>query len=303
MQGVEDRGLSTSSPQLTQAERAWRAPVALLASQLAFARQAWVRQRINTLYAERPRLQGPELLEKLSPLVTEVVRDLAEVYAEALGCDPEAVLHFLDPVCMEVELEGRRGVCRLLGRLWGGRHQVCIETRAQFQLRWPGPLPAQLIPLAGEVAANGYPIAKGKLAKLPVGTELKAAQAAIIAFSSLHLGRLLDLALEAGIKVNLVGPATSGPTPTVIPTAAGVLTLQSRLATLNGRRVRLTAMETRLLHILAERGGNVAPRAELAKVLGVPNTRALDRLVVGIRNALGDGVVATVYGAGYALEV
>lgn len=90
-----------------------------------------------------------------------------------------------------------------------------------------------------------------------------------------------------------------------------ILDLARREAVVRGRTVRLTALEFRLLHILAETPGRAYSRDELLARLHAldgktPVDRTLDNLVARLRRKLGDNArrptfIEAVWGLGYRL--
>ena len=80
----------------------------------------------------------------------------------------------------------------------------------------------------------------------------------------------------------------------------------SRRVRVGEREVHLTPTEFDLLRVLARRPGAVHTRAQLlAEVWGwrdAAGTRTVDSHVRGLRSKIGEGVVRTVHGVGYALE-
>ena len=70
-------------------------------------------------------------------------------------------------------------------------------------------------------------------------------------------------------------------------------------------RLALAPAEVAVLAVLAEAGGRVVPRAELARRagLGGMSARRCDSALVGVRSALGADVVVNVRGRGWRLAV
>ncbi len=71
-----------------------------------------------------------------------------------------------------------------------------------------------------------------------------------------------------------------------------------------GRVLRLTPQEVAVLAALAEAGGRVVSRAELARRAGLRHAapRRADSLLVALRRALGGRAVHTVRGRGWMLD-
>lgn len=98
-----------------------------------------------------------------------------------------------------------------------------------------------------------------------------------------------------------------GPLPRGLVRRVGGATLDvtARRASRDGVEVPVTAREWAVLELLAVRGGRVVPRGEILDVVwddDSPRAAAsLDVIVARIRKKLGDAVLRTVRGEGYAL--
>jgi two-component system OmpR family response regulator len=90
--------------------------------------------------------------------------------------------------------------------------------------------------------------------------------------------------------------------------AFGTLRIDTAAArvTLGGQPVRLTALEFRLLAVLAHRAGEVVSKTELTEHLYAQDfdrdSNTLEVIVGRLRRKLGDGVIETVRGRGYRLR-
>ncbi|WP_218566603.1 response regulator transcription factor [Vallicoccus soli] len=117
--------------------------------------------------------------------------------------------------------------------------------------------------------------------------------------------RALLRRVERARELASAGPADAAPEPL----ALGPLRVDraARRVSLQGRDVHLTPTEFDLLVCLGERPGRVLTREHLlARVWDWPDasgTRAVDSHVKTLRRKLGAGVIRTVHGVGYALEV
>ncbi|MBI5515011.1 MAG: response regulator transcription factor [Deltaproteobacteria bacterium] len=84
------------------------------------------------------------------------------------------------------------------------------------------------------------------------------------------------------------------------------LDLTGRRATRCGVALPLTAREWAVVELLAARAGQLVPRAEILEAVWGEESEAasasLDVIVARIRRKLGDGVLRTARGEGYALE-
>jgi two-component system OmpR family response regulator len=83
------------------------------------------------------------------------------------------------------------------------------------------------------------------------------------------------------------------------------LDLAARRATLGGREVPITAREWSILDLLVRRDGRVVPRDEILELVwgdaGAGASASLDVMIGRIRRKLGEGLVRTLRGEGYAL--
>lgn len=110
---------------------------------------------------------------------------------------------------------------------------------------------------------------------------------------------------ELRARVRALGRRRSGSAQLRIVRRDVTVDLGSRHALRGDREVALTAREWAILEALAARHGRVVPRAELlAEVWGDATDSAdasCEVLVARIRKKLGDGIVRTLRGEGYAL--
>ncbi len=94
---------------------------------------------------------------------------------------------------------------------------------------------------------------------------------------------------------------------TVLRAGDVVLDLRTRRASVNGRTVELTAREFALTETLMRHAGQVLSREQLlSHVWGydfAPESNVVDVYVRYLRRKLGPGVISTVRGMGYRLEV
>jgi DNA-binding response OmpR family regulator len=104
-----------------------------------------------------------------------------------------------------------------------------------------------------------------------------------------------------------VARAQAGPTGQRI--ALGPLRLDhaARRVHLEGTEVHLTPTEFDLLKAMADQPGTVFTRGELLRLVwGWPDaaqTRAVDSQIKALRRKLGSGLIRTVHGVGYAIEI
>jgi|SRR6185312_5243441 len=280
----------------------WSQATLLLLMQLGDAQQPHVRMKVAEIYRSVPRPQGRQLTAALHPLVVEVLALAGQKFADLLGATPEAALRFADPSCAEIELRGTRAVQRRIDRIWGGAATAFIEAVKPTSLLWPGPRNGQGLALAGEIEVRQAPVKPFQKIDIPLGAEVVMMPGAQLLLRRSIIGSVLELAQGTGfIAHELIAEALGEPAR--YATAAGMLEIERAGCRLGGRRIRLTVMEAALLQRLAKSNGKAVAKAELALAVGSGAGRNVDHLAMGLRNKLGDGVIATIYGVGFALEV
>jgi len=268
---------------------------------LGAAQQPQVRAKVADLFRAVPRPLGNELLALLHPLTVEVLKLAARCFADFLGAKPADVLWFSEPKCAQVELAGTRAVKRRLDRIWGGVATAMIEALDSASLLWPGPGFGQCLVLRGDVEVNHMPVVAYQHVEIPLGAEVAMSPGAQLLLRRSLIGSLYEVAQAAGLHVvDLIADAQGE--RRAYRTAAGLLELEQAGCRLSGRRIRLTVAETALLRRLAQSNGKVVAKSALASAAGIGMGRNVDHLAMGLRNKLGDGVIATVYGVGFALE-
>lgn len=232
----------------------------------------------------------------------------AQAMAEALGVRTSELLDFAEPHCKAVELRGSWGRMRRLDRVWGGPMLAEVESLPKIERRKAGALryvapasaPAHWVLTRGTARLDGIELALYASFQLVQGQELTLEPGAAVLLRRAPVHALMEAMQQAGLETK--APAQDG-AGHGIHTPAGKLELdaQQRQAHVAGRRVRLTPSEVRTLEVLTRTPGQIVSRERLADALGV-QPRAMDRIVVQLRDKLGDGLISTVYGAGYILE-
>lgn len=110
---------------------------------------------------------------------------------------------------------------------------------------------------------------------------------------------------ELRARVRALGRRGPLPRGLVRRVGAATLDITARRASRDGVEVPVTAREWAVLEFLAVRSGRVVPRGEILEVVwddDSPRAAAsLDVIVARIRKKLGEGVLRTVRGEGYAL--
>ncbi len=260
--------------------------------------------RVAALCRANPPLDAAAARRALYPIVTELVRNAAQTKAAAVGCEPERLLQFAKPAALESTLEGENAIVQRLDRRWGGMSLVALEAKRDYWMVWPGPLRARLIVLKGPVEVGNNFERRLEFFLLCAGAELSCGAGSLVLHRPSLVGTLLEAAQAAGILSEELLAAAAGTSLKAL-TAAGALKLDTGrgLATLDAREIRLSSSETQALQVLLRRPGEVSERAEFKLSLKLDGERALERVIVGLRNKLGDGVISTVRGAGYVLEL
>jgi hypothetical protein len=253
------------------------------------------------LRRSRPQLPPAELNARLLPPAVALIRAAAQSLAEALGCGVEDVLRLCDPGAVARQLEGTHGTLRRLDRFWGGAPLVSLEALTPLVMTWPEPVTGHLIALQGKVQVNGADLHPHDFAPLPAGTVLGLDSGALVLLRRTVVAQLVEAALAAGFR-DIIADCCRVEAGLEVTVGPFHLQLNERLAVLNDRSVRLTELESRALALLARHPGEVQGRAAMMSQLQLTSARALDRVILSLRDKLGDGLIATVYGSGYALE-
>jgi hypothetical protein len=224
-----------------------------------------------------------------------VVRDAATSFAAALHADFGQFVSFYGPKETAVELSTPVGVMRRLDRVWGGPAVVQLDVTRTWKVTWPGPLAGRLLVLRGKAALDGNTVSCNEVIRVETGATLEAAPGTLMIWRRSLLAAVLDAAAVAGLDSGEIIHAVAGNSRLRINAATGMVKLRDRA-------VRLTSRETAALDLLSRKSGAPVARRDLAAALALTDDRGLDRIMLGLRNKLGDGWITTVYGVGYALE-
>lgn len=280
----------------------WPAELLQLAVLLGAGDHA-AREKIAALHQAEPPLGEVTLREEMQRLVAATVATAAQAQAAALGCSETEIVNFAAPDAEGRILEGRNAWLYRLDRCWGGPSEYSLRARTEFVVLWPSPISTEVLALSGTVSVNGITLGDHECATLGTGKELRLAPRALVLLRRPAIGVLLEAARLAGMDVPaLVESVTCK--RLLAQTAVGALWLDAarKLAVLHERDIRLSDNEVAVLRELMQRPGRVTDRKTLSAAVGLSGERTLDRVMMGLRNKLGDGVVSTVYGVGYALE-
>ncbi len=110
---------------------------------------------------------------------------------------------------------------------------------------------------------------------------------------------------ELRARVRALGRRGALPQGTRVRAGRAELDLAARRATANGQEVPVTAREWSILDLLVRRGGRLVSREEILDIVwgeaSAGNNASLDVLIGRIRRKLGEDLIRTVRGEGYAL--
>ncbi|HXR96419.1 MAG TPA: winged helix-turn-helix domain-containing protein [Terriglobales bacterium] len=266
-----------------------------LVALLGMARQPRVRQRLRELSTTVPRMARASMQSLLFECTELVVRDAATTLSASLDTDFSQYVAFHTPTETAAEIRTPMAVLRRLDRVWGGPPLVQLDILRDWKLTWPGPSAGRLLVMRGKVSLDGKSVPANQLTQIETGSTLLAAPGALILWRRSLVGALLDAAAVAGLDPGEILKAAAGSSRLRInPT--------TRVVKLRDRAVRLTLRESAALDLLSRKVGAPVTRHELASALALSDERGLDRVMLGLRNKLGDGWITTVYGVGYALD-
>lgn len=289
-----------ASPQTTT-PAGWNADVLQLTTLLMLSAQDAVRRRVTELYRARMRLSLGEVLSALEPLVEEIITGTTEAMAQALGTGCDAVVRNALPRSMATELGGRHGVERRLDRVWGARGLASLEASSEMRLIWPGPRMGHALLLHGRGGLNGAHWNPHQTISLSAGDTMQLQPGAVALLDEDPVVLVVGAVLAAGLRPRCLDAASGMAVDQGVLTPLGRVEMENHLLHLNQRQIMLTGQEARAMRCLTAAPGQVVEREELARLLGV-QPRGVDRVMVGLRNKIGDGLITTVYGSGYILE-
>lgn len=241
--------------------------------------------------------------EKLRASLAHTIRMILMARAQALGLKPPTLLSFADPKCTQVELRGRRGTFRRLDRAFGGPPIIEVEAHQPVSFTPPCHYPAPMLLTRGSARLDHEPLPPYTGFQVGRGQTLTLKPGGVVLVRDSPIHALIEAACAAGIGTNDLFTEVLRTAPLKLMTPAGALALdrQELRAHVQDRLVRLTAQEALAMQSLFQNPGGIVSRQEIAAALRT-SLRAVDRVIVQLRNKLGDGLITTVYGAGYLLE-
>lgn len=259
------------------------------------------RGKVAALYKQSP--SEPGTREAMQTLAVGLLQNVAGALASGLGVGMEELLRFADAASSQFELETADAILRRLDRRWGGMPLLSLQARDEVWLRWPGPLPGRMIALAGPVEVDKITAENHAFRVLHPDAGLHMGRGALVLLRRPLLEVILETIVGADLALTEVFAAACETTISVV-TPVGPLAFHfvKHAVELNHRYIRLSAREAAALGVLLRRPGQLTERRELNQALGFDDERALDRVMLHLRNKFGDGLVTTVYGAGYILE-
>lgn len=242
-------------------------------------------------------------LDALHAAAAVTLRQGAQAKAQALGMDLGQLLEFSAPRCPRVEVRGENATMRRLDRIWAGTSLAEIEATRRACYVSPFHCLARWILVRGTARVDGAKLAPYTAVQIDKGQELALDPGTTVLVRRAPVPTLIETALAAGIAPTALLARALGLGDQSIATPIGKLSVDAaeRATQIGQRRVRLTAAETAALGRLCREPGHVVSRQALARAMETSD-RMVDRVIVQLRNKLGDGLITTVYGAGYLLE-
>ncbi len=265
---------------------------------------AGARAQIAALHRAAPPLSEAALRAELRKLLVEVLRTLATALGEALGCGADALLQFTSPHSQEHALTGTRATLHRLDRCWGGPIQYVLRAQHALTLCWPSPSQSAVLLLSGTALLDGKSLGENESGALRPGSELHLEPGTLVLVRRTAISLLLEAAASGGIEMqDLLASGASAMLAAETPAGWLELDTVKGLISIHGRNARLSGHEVAALRELLRQPGSVTSREALHTAVKLSGNRAVDRVMLGLRNKLGDGVIATMYGVGYVLEV
>lgn len=283
---MQDQASANGSDATTAAGMRHDSQLLRLAAWLAVGADADTKLLLAAIFRPQPAMSPSGVRELLQELTERSIRNSAAAIGAALGLAAPQLAEMFHPDAQAFELAGRRGALLRLDRVWGGPAMVLMRALLKVELLSPGPGEMQFMCTRGvawlgpKQLPNDQPLAlrKDQVLVLHPG-------AAVLFRGGLLLGTLIEAAAAAGIPL---------PELDAISTAAGPLKLDGSFALLHGEKRKLTPAEIRVLRRLMRQPGEIVARDQLGA--------NVERVVVSLRNKLGDGIIQTVYGSGYLLD-
>lgn len=283
--------------------RTWPSGLLQLAVLLSTG-DAAARAQITALHRATPPLSEAALRAELQKLLAGVLRVVASTLGEALGCNADALLQFASPRSQERLLTGTRATLHRLDRCWGGPIQYALRTQHVLTLCWPAPSQTVVLLLSGTASLDGKALAEYESGALRPGSELHLEPGTLVLLRRTAISLMLEAAASGGIEMqDLIEKSATGRLAAETPAGWLELDTVKGLISIHGRNARLSGHEVAALRELLRQPGSVTSREALRTAVKLSGDRAVDRVMLGLRNKLGDGVIATMYGVGYVLEV
>jgi two-component system OmpR family response regulator len=116
-----------------------------------------------------------------------------------------------------------------------------------------------------------------------------------------YLGKPFEMG-ELVARVRALVRRAAGRASAVLDVGRLKLDTRRMSVSVDGRPLRLSALEFRFIDYLAHQPGRAVPAGELAEHLYAADTNAIEALVVRLRRKLGPNVIETRRGFGYLLE-
>ncbi|MGH9472791.1 MAG: winged helix-turn-helix domain-containing protein [Terriglobales bacterium] len=257
-----------------------------LAAWLAVGADADTKLQLAMVFQPQSAMGPVEIRALLRDLAQRAVERAASALSLALGLDSPHLMEIFLPGSKLFEVAGRNGALLRMDRLWGGPAMILMRADQHLDLLWPGPGESQLMCVRGSVWLGAKLLPTDAPLVLQEGQRLVLHAGAAVLFRRALLGNLLEAAAAAGVPIQDTD---------TLATPAGALKITGQYAVLHGERRRLTPAELRVLKLLMRNAGKIVTRDQLGA--------NVERVMLRLRDKLGDGIIQTVYGSGYLLEI